>query len=88
MNTTISATNARAKLYDLLEDVDTLGKRIAITKQGKTKAILINPEELASWEETLEVMSDNKLMRDIKRGLDDIKAGRVIAWSQIKKTKI
>lgn len=82
---TISATDARIKLYELLENVDLFGKRIAITKQGKTKAILISPEELASWEETLEVLSDTKLMRDIKMGLKDLKAGRVVSWKEVKK---
>lgn len=81
---TVSATTARDNLYKLIEDVEVSGKRIAITNKGDTKAILISPEELASWEATIEVMSDTALSGDIKKGLDDIKAGRVVSWKEVK----
>ncbi|MDO8577076.1 MAG: type II toxin-antitoxin system Phd/YefM family antitoxin [Candidatus Daviesbacteria bacterium] len=81
---TVSATTARNTLYDLLEEASS-GKKIAITNKGETKAVLISPEELASWEATLEVMSDPKLVKSIKNGLDDIKHGRVIPWKEVKK---
>lgn len=81
---TISATDARDNLYDLLEEVS-LGKKVMITNKGETKAVLINPEELASWEATLDVMSDEKLVKSIKRGLDDIKKGKITSWEKVKK---
>lgn len=81
---TISATDARNNLYDLLEEVS-LGKKITITNKGKSKAVLINPDELASWEATLDVMSDKKLVMGIKKGLEDIKKGRVVPWEEVKK---
>lgn len=83
--TTVSATTARDNFYKLLEEVDTLGERVAITNKGETKAILMSPEEVASWESTLELASDIKAMRDIKKGLNDIKAGRVVSWEEVKK---
>ena len=42
-------------------------------------------KELASWEATLEVMSDPKLVKSIKKGLDDISHGRVTPWEEVKK---
>ena len=61
------------------------GKKIAITNKGETKAVLISAEELASWEATMEVMSDKKLVMGIKKGLEDIKKGRVVSWEEVKK---
>lgn len=81
---TVSATNARNNLYDLLEEASS-GKKIAITNKGETKAVLISAEELASWEATMEVMSDPKLVKSIKKGLDDIKHGRITPWEEVKK---
>ncbi|KKS70302.1 hypothetical protein A3A14_03620 [Candidatus Daviesbacteria bacterium RIFCSPLOWO2_01_FULL_43_38] len=81
---TVSATTARNTLYDLLEEASS-GQKIAITNKGETKAVLISPEELASWEATMEVMSDSNLVKSIKKGLDDIKHGRVIPWEEVKK---
>ena len=38
--TTISATNARANLYDLIDEVSASGKAIGITKKVETRAVL------------------------------------------------
>lgn len=83
--TTISATAARANFYDLIDQVSTSGKSIGITNKGETKAVLISQEELASWEATLDVMSDPELVQAIREGERDIKAGRVVDWEDVKK---
>jgi antitoxin YefM len=83
--TTVSATTARANLYNLIDEVAASGKRVGITKKGETKAVLISQEELESWEATLDIMSDPELMKGIKEGEEDIKAGRVRDWEDIKK---
>ena len=83
--TTVSATQARANLYDLIDEVASSGKRVGITKKGETKAILISAEEYESWQETNEILADKALMRAIKQGEKDIKEGRVRDWEDIKK---
>lgn len=83
--TTVSATQARIKLYDLIEEVSASGKPVGITNKGKTKAVLISPEELVSWEATLDVVSSSQLVKGIRAGLEDIKKGRVISWEDVKK---
>lgn len=83
--TTVSVTTARDNLYDLINEVYVSGKSIGITNKGETKAVLISAEELASWEATMDVMSDKKLVRGIKKGMEDIKKGRVVSWEEVKK---
>lgn len=83
--TTISATTARAKFYDLLDEVAKTGKRVGITRRGETKAILISADEYASWQETNEVLANKALMRTIRRGEKDVKAGKVYDWNKVKK---
>lgn len=83
--TTISVTTARANLYDLIDEVSASGKKVGITKKGETKAVLISAEELASWEATIDIMSDPQLVNGIKKGMEDIKKGRVIPWEKVKK---
>ena len=82
--TTVSATNARNNFYELLEEAAS-GKKIAITNKGETKAVLISPQELASWEATLDVMSDPDLVKGIRKGMEDIKKGRVVSWEEVKR---
>ncbi len=82
-NGTISATEARAKLYDLLEDVEKLSKRVIITSHGKTKAVLVNADELEGLEETLEVLRDKRAMASIAKSMKEIKAGKIIPFEEV-----
>ena len=83
--TTISATKARAHFYHLIDEVSASGKRVGITKQGETKVVLMSIEELESWEETNEILSDKKLMKDLKQAEKDFKEGRFHDWEDVKK---
>jgi len=83
--TTVSATKARANLYDLIDEVASSGKRVGITNKGETKVVLMSLEELESWEETNEILSDKKLMKDIKEAEEDVEKGRFVTFEQLKK---
>ncbi len=56
-----------------------------ITVNGKPAAILISNDEYESLKETLEIMSDPKLMKNIREAEEDVKAGRVYDWDEVKK---
>ncbi len=78
-NITISASEARSKLYNLIDTTANEFKRYIITKKGKAKAALISLEELESWEETISILSDKKLTKDIKQGLKDLEQGNLVS---------
>lgn len=83
MKRTIAASKARKEFFDLLEQVDTTGEPITVTVDGESKAILVDPEEYESWQETLEIMADNELVKGIREGLADIKAGRFRTFEEV-----
>ncbi len=83
--TTVSATTARANFYDLIDQVAKSGKRVGITKKGEAKVVLMSMEELESWDETNEILSDKKLMKDLKQAEKDIQEGRFVTWEELKK---
>jgi|GEM_PF-4900914 len=60
---TISASNARKNLYKILDEVKNGLKSYTITIRGVAQAVVMNPEEVAEWEETVEILSDKKLKR-------------------------
>lgn len=72
---TIPASEARARLAELLDQVDK--GRIVVTKHGQEKACLISVRELRALEETLDLLENEELMRSLKASLRDVKAGRV-----------
>ena len=51
--------------------------------RGKIKAIIINPDELDSWRETLEIMSDKKLVKELRKSRQDFKNGKYITEEQL-----
>lgn len=89
LSAVLPASQARANFYGLLDEVSDKLRRFTITLRGKVKAVVMPAEEVESWEETLEIMSNKKLVAQINKGLDDIKHGRVISHEELlKKLKI
>ena len=56
-----------------------------INKILKQEIIQIPKEEYESMKETIEILSDKKLMKEIKEGIADIKLGKYITFEDFKK---
>lgn len=82
---TLPANEARTNFYQLLDEVGDNLRRFVITHRGKTRAVVMPIEEVEAWEETLEILSDKKLMTGLKKAGEDIKKGRVISFDELKK---
>ena len=82
---TLPITEARGKLTDLVDKAANQLEEYIITVKGKPKAVLMSSEEFEGWKETNEILSDPGLVKAIKEGEDDIKAGRVITFEDLKK---
>lgn len=75
---TISASKARNNLYKILDEVKNGLKSYTITLRGEAQAVVINPEELEAWEETFDILSDNKLVAQILKSQEEIKKGKYL----------
>jgi len=80
---TISASKARDNLYKILDEVKNGLKSYTITLRGEAQAVVINPEELEAWEETLDILSDNKLIAQILKSQEEIKKGEYLSEDDI-----
>ncbi len=74
---TLPLTEARKDLSKIVDEVSTVHEHITITRQGKPAAVVMSADEFESWQETIEIRDDPDAMAAIRRGLKDIKAGRV-----------
>lgn len=77
-------TDARRELSKLVDAVSKNQEHVVITKQGKPKAVLMSADEFESWEETIEIMSDPKALRAIRRSLRELEAGRAIPYEEVR----
>lgn len=79
----VSATNARRQLFDLIEQAGKPGSFISITHRDLPGVVMMSYDEFEGWVETMEIMSDPKLMKDIQEGAKD---KNQISWKDAKKT--
>ena len=84
---TLSLTEARKELPNIVDEVFTSQEHVVITKRGRPAVVVMSPDEFESWQETLEIMADKKAVAAIERAERDIKAGRVRSWDDIKAGK-
>ena len=55
-----------------------------MTRRGKPEAVILAEDDYESLLETLDILSDQKLMRDIKKAEDDLRKGRGVPWEKLK----
>lgn len=73
---TLSISEAKMKLSGLVEVVRATDEEILITKNGSPAAILISPDEYESLKETSAIRSDTALMREIRKGIKELRSKR------------
>ncbi len=66
---TLSLSEAKMKLSELVDRVHRLDERIVITRNGRPVAVLISPDEVESYQETAAVESDTELRKEVRLGL-------------------
>ena len=72
--TCISISEARKRIFQISDEIQTPGNFYTLTEKGRPKVVLISAEEFESWQETLETMRDfPNLKKDIKKAEKEYK---------------
>ena len=74
-------SDAKAGLSALVDEVSSRDEEVVITRNGRPAAVLVSPDEYESWKETQAVRGDTSLMKEIQRGLKDLKAGKIKSYT-------
>ena len=81
---TLSLSEVKAKLSQLVDEVESRDERIVITRKGRPAAVLVSQDDHDSWQETLEITSDRALMTELRRGLRQIERGETVPLEQVR----
>ena len=73
----------RQDLSKFIDEAVRTHARVDITRNGKRAAVLLSAEDFDSLLETLDVLSDAELVREIQEGLRDAEAGRVFTHAEV-----
>jgi antitoxin YefM len=71
----------RDKFSKYVDRVEREHERVVVTRNGRPAAVLINPDDLQSLEETLAILADPETLRGIREGQDAIRAGDFVEGS-------
>jgi prevent-host-death family protein len=72
----VPVTKAKAALLDLIRQLERSDGTIAITKNGVPEAVLMSMRKFTGLLETLEILSDEKAMKSIRKSLAQAKKGK------------
>jgi prevent-host-death family protein len=67
MSRTLPISEVKARLPELVTRVEEREEEIVVTRKGKPAAVLVNYGEYERLKETLDVLSDAELMKQIRR---------------------
>ncbi len=78
----VSVSTAKARLLEILRRIEEQRGKVVITRNGMPKAVLLNYEDFEGLLETIDILSDSRTVDGIKKGLKDIKAGKVVTLKE------
>ncbi|MBF0569450.1 MAG: type II toxin-antitoxin system Phd/YefM family antitoxin [Candidatus Omnitrophica bacterium] len=81
----IPLTELRPRLPDVMDRVSKYMDRFVITRHGRPEAVLMSQDDYESIMETIEILSNPGIVREIREGIKEAKAGKGIPWEKAKK---
>ena len=81
--TVLTVTEAKVHLLEMIRDSNKRLERFLITRQGKPAAVLMNADEFEGWLETLEIMSDKKALREIRKAKREIEQSKTKSFKEV-----
>ena len=73
----MSLAEAKAHLSEVVKRVSTQHERVTVTVHGRVSAVLLAPEDLERLEETIAVLADSDLLRQLAHSESDLASGQV-----------
>lgn len=81
--TTTPLGEAKNHLSELVDRASRTHERFEISVHGNVRAVLLSADDLASLEETLEILSDSDAVAAIREAEADIAAGRTYSQQEV-----
>jgi len=82
---TLPLAAVKAKLSEVVDRVEREQDRVTITRNGRPVAMIVGMDDIEGLEETLEILSDKRLMRKIRAGMAAVEKGDTIPLEDVKK---
>ena len=87
MGKSMTVTTARARLLSLAKQMERnpAQEAITLTRKGKAVITLVPTELYEGILETMEILSDEKLMADLRKSIRQMEEGKLIPIERVKR---
>lgn len=75
---TLPLSEIKKRLSEIVDGVEDRHDRVVLTRNGRPAAVILSPDDLEALEDTLELLSDPRAMRAIRKAEADIDAGKAV----------
>lgn len=79
----LHAASEHARSWEQAVERAERGETVAVLAHGRHVADVVPSGEIERLRETIDVLSDNDLLRELRSGLDDLRAGRVVSAADV-----
>ncbi len=84
--TTLSLSQIKARLSELVDQVEREHDRIVLTRNGVPAAVLMSPADLQALEDTLDLLSDPAARPEIEAARREVEAGESFTADDLRAT--
>jgi prevent-host-death family protein len=84
MSDTLPLAEVKAKLSEMVDRVEQQHDRITVTRNGRPAAVLVSPDDLASLEDTLDLLSNPDALTEIARARKEARTGKTLTAAQLR----
>ncbi|HSH61887.1 MAG TPA: type II toxin-antitoxin system Phd/YefM family antitoxin [Acidimicrobiales bacterium] len=75
---------SKAHLSEIVGRIEREHERILLTRHGRPAAVIMSPDDLASLEDTLELLSDPEALAEIEAGRQDLPESRMVTAEELR----
>ena len=84
MQETLPLAEIKAHLSQIVDRIEHEHDRVVLTRNGRAAAVIMSPDDLEVLEDTLELLSDPKALKEIDRARQDVARGKVVTAEELR----
>lgn len=81
---TLPLSEIKKRLSEIVDGVEDQHDRVVLTRNGRPAAVILSPDDLESLEETLDILSNPAVMRDIRLAESELDGGERLTADELR----
>jgi len=81
--TILPVTKVKRELLEILKAMEEDYTTITLTRNGEPVGIMMTPDRYEALLETIEILGDSKIVRELKSSQKDFKSGRIYTHAEV-----